>query len=193
LLVGYFCSDSVTGLYKFARTLTDKFYMLFDAMNQVYFPTFMQMLSQGASASYRKLATRILVGALAVTVIILAVEYAALPYFVTLVLKGKFAGVEPVIVVMTIPFFFVTGMYIWMWPLVLHHNLAGRFTVYSALAVLVQYGVGILGFRLFQSLGAFTMGYVAHYVLLIGLLGILVHRRLSDMVPFSGPRKAKGA
>jgi O-antigen/teichoic acid export membrane protein len=191
LLVGYFCDDRVTGLYKFARTLTDKFYMLFDAMNQVYFPTFMQMLGQGSVASYRRLAGRIFVTVLLFTAATLALEAVGLPYFSQWVLKGKFAGVEPIIETLTIPFFFVTGMYIWMWPIVLHHGWAGRYTLYNAIALCIQYGVGIAGFRIFSGLLPFTLGYVGNYVVLMGLTFGMIYHRFPEAIPLLERKKQR--
>jgi O-antigen/teichoic acid export membrane protein len=192
LLVGYFCDDNMTGLYKFARMLTDKLNMFFDSMNQVYFPTYMQMLSQGAFTAYRRLATKMLFAVLVFTAVVLAAEYLLLPHFVTLVLKGKFAGVEPLILIMTVPFFFGAGMYIWMWPLVLHFNLAGRFTFFCGLAVLCQYGLGVALFAVSDKVESFPAGYLGYYVLMVFLTGIMVHGKIPAAVPFPrGSRKGE--
>lgn len=186
LLVGYFCDDAMTGVYKLARSLTDKLYMVFDAMNQVYFPSFLRMLAERDLPGYRGLARRIALGTLALTAFFLAAEWVGLPYFTEYILGGKFPGVESVILVLTLPFFFVTGMYIWIWPLVLHHDLAGRYTLFNGLAVLLQHGLGIWAFSEFARLEAFAVGYLGHYVLLMGLAAILVHRRIPEAVPRVG-------
>lgn len=184
LLVGLFCDDRLTGLYKLARTLTDRLYILFDALNQVYFPSLLGALAKGQTEAFRRQARRLLLGAAGLTLAFLAGELLLLPFFSEAVLKGKFQGVEPAIMVLTLPFFLQTGLYIWTWPLVLQHNLADRFTLYSGIALLIQYAFSISVFKSSQSLWAFTGGYLAFYVMLYLLVGAFLLRKFPEYLPF---------
>lgn len=187
LLVGWFCDDRVTGLYKLARTLTDKLYMLFDALNQVHFPNLLRALTEGRLPDFRRLARKLCLMALGLTALFLAGEAALLPFFAEHVLQGRFPGVEGAIMVLTVPFFLVTGMYIWLWPLVLHHNHANRFTYFSGIALVIQYASSLLAFRAFHSLWAFTTAYVAYYLAMVGLTWLFLRRVHPGESPFGGP------
>lgn len=177
LIVGLFADDRITGLYRLARSLTDSFYVLFDAMNQVYLPRFMELLSQRAHAEYRRLARRLLVYSTGFTLAALIAEIVAMPLLMQTVLANRFAGAEGAIAVMTIPFVFVTGMYIWMWPMYVYSGRIARYTAYSFLACLAQYAVMIGLFLVLPATPvAAALGYLAHYLVLIPLAYRLLAR-----------------
>lgn len=184
LLVGYFCDDRTTGLYKLARSLTDGLYVVFDALNQVYYPRFLQLLSERAHDEYRRTARYILSRAGVFTGVLLALEAIFLAPIVKIVLADRFAGIESAIVTLTLPFFFVAGMYLWIWPALVYLGDLSTYTAYSYVACVVQYGVSGALFVVFGStvLGG-AVGYVAYYCALGPAAFSLVRRCYPDVVP----------
>ncbi|MDO8559763.1 MAG: lipopolysaccharide biosynthesis protein [bacterium] len=168
LFVGLLTNDQLTGVYKLARSLTDKLYYLFDATNQVYQPDFMQYLAAGQPTEYRRLARRLLSWAGLATGAIVAVELAGYPLFQHWLLAGKFAGSQAAVVILTLPLFLVLGGYLWIWPIILHHNLLRSFTVLGLSGVVAQYAVGWFLFTATGLPAAFPIGYLTYYLVLIG-------------------------
>lgn len=184
LLVAYFCTDYQTGLYKFARLVTDKLYIFYDALNQVYFPKMLEWLAYKQYHAYRALARRFLVWTAVATLGFLGLQALLMPTIVEVVFRNRFVGVTEPIMILTIPFFFVMGMHMWMWPVFVHSGKLGRFTMANYLACMVQYGFPI---ALFSILGAsaavISLGYLGYYVVLIGAALVLITRDYPEVVP----------
>jgi O-antigen/teichoic acid export membrane protein len=184
MLVGYFADDRVTGLYKLARSLSDSMYIVFDAVNQVYYPHFMELLGRKAAPDYRRLARRLLGGSALFTAAALAGEALLLGPLLRFALTDQYAGAERAIMLLTIPFLFVTGIYTWLWPLFVRSGQLRYFTLFSLLAAGVQYAVSIGMLRLFPtSPAAPAAGYLAHYVVLYPLLYWLALRSHRPYLP----------
>lgn len=184
LLVGLVADDRVTGLYKFARSLTDALYVLFDALNQVYQVRFLELLSRRDPGPYRRLANRLLASAGLFTVVVLLGEGLFLRPLNELVFAGKYAGGEWPIIWLTVPFIFVTGVHLWLWPMLIHSGRLGHFTAVNALAVAVQYGVALAGFALLgPSAAAAAAGYLAHYLVLYPIVYLRERARFADYMP----------
>jgi O-antigen/teichoic acid export membrane protein len=168
LLVGYFCNDRQTGLYKLARSLSDVFYVLFDAMNKVYQPTFLGLLSRKELEEYRQTASKVIVNAGWFTITAVIAEILILRWLLQLAFGDLYTGAESSIIVLTVPFFFVAGMYMWIWPVLVHTGRLGTYTLYSLVAIVIgQYGLGVF---LFWTMGEnivwFAVGYLVSYVIL---------------------------
>lgn len=175
LVVGLFADDRVTGLYKLTRSLTDSLYLLFDALNQVYYPHFMKLLSQRLDTEYRRLSGRLFAYSGIFTIAVLIGEVLLLPPLMRLTLANRFAGAESAIMVMTIPFLFVTGAYVWLWPIFVHSGQLERYTAYSFLACFAQYAAALAIFHTFQpSPLAAALGYLAYYCVLFPLVYLLL-------------------
>ncbi|MGB0384226.1 MAG: lipopolysaccharide biosynthesis protein [Ardenticatenaceae bacterium] len=184
LLIGYFSDDRTTGLYKFARSLTDSLYILFDALNQVYLPRFLELLAQRAHVEYRQLATRLLIGTGLFTVALIAIEGLLLPWVIKIALANRFAGVEGAVMVLTLPFFFVAGIYIWVWPIFIHFGQLGKYTIFNYLACLAQYSLVILLFFVFEPTASqAALGYLVYYLVLMPGALFLVHRKKREVLP----------
>ena len=176
LAVGYFCDNRTTGLYKFARTLTDGLYLLFDAANKVYQPRLMALLTANALSEYRRTAQKILMTTGLITGLLLALELPFMPLVNRYVLANKYAGAEGLVLLLTLPFFFVVGIHLWAWPVYLvHKDLIGRFTLATGIGVIAQHAGGICLFLLFGSAWAFGVGYVLYYV--VGYMFVLLHMK----------------
>lgn len=174
LLVGLFADDRITGLYKLARALTDSLYLLFDALNQVYYPRLMELLTRGAIAEYRRLLRRLLSGATLFTAMILVFEAITLPFLLPFVLTHRFAGAEGAIMVLTVPFFFVAGVHTWLWPIFVHSGKLGAYTTFNYIACLAQYALTIALFRMFGQAPLYpAWGYLVYYLVLMPLAGLL--------------------
>lgn len=184
LLVGYFSDDRVTGLYKLARTLTDNLYIIFDALNQVYLPRFLELLSQRAFEEFRRLAGRILIYAGLLTLLILGLEATVLPWVIQLILTDSFVGVEGAVIVLTIPVFLITGIHIWTWPIFIHLGQLRGVTVFNYIACLTQYIITLafLSYLMPTALGA-ASGYLAYYLVLIPGMLWLAYRQIPQIMP----------
>ncbi len=188
LAVGYFCNDSITGLYKFARSILDSILVLFDSMNQVYQPRFMNLIKENAFEKYRLLAKRVMVGSAVFTVLVLLSEYTLLPLFIKYVLAGKFYGAQSAVMLLSATFFFVAGMHTWMWPLYVSRGQIGIYTMYSIGALAAQYLVGVGLFIAFgsQSVNWFACGYLSYYLVLFTLTYFQLRQAHPQATPFAG-------
>jgi O-antigen/teichoic acid export membrane protein len=184
LLIGFFADDRITGLYKLTRSLTDVLYILFDALNQVYYPRFMELLAQRAAAEYRRLADRLLMASSGFTLLVLVVQALLLAPALKFALANRFAGAESAIMVMTVPFLFVAGIYTWLWPLFVHSGKLGKYTVYSFLACFAQYAVALGLFVGMQPTPlAAALGYLAYYCVLFPLAYRVAQRNYAAYLP----------
>jgi O-antigen/teichoic acid export membrane protein len=186
ILVGYFADDRVTGLYKLARSLSDTLLIVFDAVNQVYYPHLMELLGRKAAPEYRRLARRLFVGSAAFTLAAVIGEALLLKPLLRIALTNQYAGAEGAIVILTVPFLFVTGIYTWLWPLFVRSGQLRYYTLLSVLAAAAQYAVSIGLFILFPtSPAAPAAGYLAHYLVLYPLLYWLAFRSHKTYLPTS--------
>jgi O-antigen/teichoic acid export membrane protein len=186
ILVGYFADDRVTGLYKLARSLSDTLLIVFDAVNQVYYPHLMELLGRKAASEYRRLARRLFVGSAAFTLAAVIGETLLLKLLLRIALTDQYAGAEGAVVILTIPFLFVTGIYTWLWPLFVRSGQLRYYTLFSALAAVVQYAVSIGLLTLLPASPAGpAAGYLAHYLVLYPLLYWLALRSHKPYLPTS--------
>ncbi len=185
LWVGYFADDRVTGLYKLARSLTDGLlYVLFDSMNQVYQPHFLSLLAAREIERYRKLANRLFGGCFLFTASLLISQVALLRPFLFFVFGDKYSGAENAIIVFTATFFFVAGMYTWLWPTFIHSGRLGWFTVMNMIAAVGQYGVILMLFMIFgPSATSAAVGYLAHYMILYPIAYEIARSRFPAYLP----------
>jgi len=184
MVVSLFADDRVTGLYKLARSLTDVLYIFFDALNQVYYPRFMELLAQRAVAEYRRLASRLLVAGGGFTLLLLLGETFLLSSVLRFLLANRFAGTEGAIMIMTVPFLFVMGIQIWLWPPFVHSGALGRYIVYSFLGCFAQYAVIVgLSLRVQPSPTAAAAGYVAYYCVFFPLAYRVAQGRYAMYLP----------
>ncbi len=186
LLVGFFADDRVTGLYKVARSVTDIIYVLYDALNQVYYPRFMQLLSERSYQEYRHLSWRLMANSGLFVLGLLGLEAVGLSLLVRLVLTSRFAGAETAILILTLPVFFVLGLFTWFWPVFVFHGRLGRFTLASGLAVGVQYLIAVVAFKVLDVTPALAaLGYLGYYLILAPAALVLAYRVDSAAVPLS--------
>jgi len=183
LVVGRFCDDETTGVYRVARTLTDSLYLLFEAFNQVYFPKFLELMSKKMKSEYGRLVGRILRMVAVLTAGLFLGEWLVFPHLIAPVMSEKFVGVglEMTVIIMTIPFFFVTGVQLWVWPMFVSGNRIGAFTVLTFVACIVQYAVILILNSIFTP-SAFTgaAALSSHYLFLYPILALLAFKWFPD-------------
>jgi O-antigen/teichoic acid export membrane protein len=186
LLVGYFADDRITGLYKVARSFTDTIYVLFDALNQVYFPRFMQMLSAGDFPAFRSKVRSLITNSGLLVLGLLGLEALGLSTAIKLILSTKYEGTEGAILVLTIPVFFVLGFHLWYWPIFVHAGKLQLFTLFSLVASGVQYLIAILAFYSFGADPIWAAaGYLGYYLFLTPLAVFLTNRINPQIISFS--------
>lgn len=187
LLVGWFLNDRETGLYKLARQLTDSLYIIYDALNKVYQPKFLAMLADGKHSAFIAKARKLTLATAGVTILMVIVEAIALPDLLAILFSADFIGASASIVLLSIPFFFVVGLSLWVWPLLVHHGRIGPFTLHSIVAVCIgQYGIPLSLACLFgrPRIEWFALGYLCFYVILYTLTYLELVKNYSAYLPF---------
>jgi len=185
LLVGWFASDRLTGIYRLARSLTDGVGFLFDALNQVYWPRLLDLLRRDDHRRFRFEARRLLLAASGITAGLLLLQVWMLPLLNTHVLSAEFSGITPLMLVLTVPFFFAAGLHLWIWPIVIHREYLPRFTTYSGIAVAAHYGLALGGLACFPTtILPAAVGYLAYYPVLYGLTCLSLLKVCGELTPF---------
>jgi O-antigen/teichoic acid export membrane protein len=184
LLMGFFANDRITGLYKLARSLTDSLYMLFDSLNQVYGPRFLEMLTNKEFVIYRKYAGYLILGAGGFTGVVIACEVLFFPWVNQVILNGRFNGIEETMIILTIPFLFVTGFYLWYWPIFIYSGNLGSYTAVNALAAVAQYGSTVI---LISTIGpgpiSGAIGYLVFEILVTVGAVLMLSKRMMEIFP----------
>lgn len=147
LVVGAFADDRATGVYKLARSLTDGLYLLYDAVNQVEFPRLLGLLIDGSNQAFRRSRRRLVLAAIGVTVAALSVTAVAFNSLVNRFGLDAYSGGRDSVLLLLVPFLFVAGVHLWVWPMLMQTGRLGRFTALAFLAALLQTGVTALGMR----------------------------------------------
>ena len=185
LLVGWFASDRLTGIYRLARSLTDGVGFLFDALNQVYWPRLLDLLRRDEHRRFRFEARRLLLLASGVTAGLLLLQVWILPLLNTHVLSAEFSGITPLMLVLTGPFLFAAGLHLWIWPIVVHRGYLPQFTTFSGIAVAVHYGLALGGLACFPTtILPAAVGYLAYYPVLYGLTCWSLWKVCGEWTPF---------
>jgi O-antigen/teichoic acid export membrane protein len=166
LLVAAFASDAQTGLYRLARSMTDGLYLVYDAANQVRLPASLVLLREGRSSEFGRMVRGTLLAALGATVGLVLSSVVVLPAVIRAVVP-EYEGAAPVMALLAVPFFFVAGVHLWLWPLLLSARRLGDFAARSLLAAAIQ----VLAFLALAELWrpsaiAGAISYVAYYVAL---------------------------
>jgi O-antigen/teichoic acid export membrane protein len=162
-----------------------------DALYQVYFPDFLDLLTRRAATAYRALARRLAATCAALTAAAVAGEVVLLPTLVPLVFGADFAGAEWPMAIMTLTFFFIAGCHPWLWALYVGAGRLGGYTAMAFAAVAVQYLAMLAGFRWIGPTAAVgMMGMLASYVWLIPATYLLARRRWPRFLPGASPGSA---
>jgi O-antigen/teichoic acid export membrane protein len=166
LLVGYVCSDRETGLYKFARSLTDALYIVYDATNKAFQADMFAWLARAAADAYRTFALRLALIASGATALVLGGAYYLLPSLLEVIVGDAYLQAINAILWLCIPVFFIFGIQLWMWPILVVNN---RLAVYAGLHVasvaIFQY---LLSLTVVSTAGVatasvFALGYACVY------------------------------
>jgi O-antigen/teichoic acid export membrane protein len=189
LFVGAFSGETGAGLYKFARACTDTLYVFYDAGNKVLQPKLLRLLADGDLRQYRRMACAVVQRcALAVAALVL-VEALLLDDVLTWTVGARFVAASSAVMILTVPLFFVFGLSLWTWPILLHRGEMRSFLLASFPAVLVgQYLVPAAAvlFAGRVDVAWFAAGYLLYYVLLYARLLPRVRRMAPQAVPTFG-------
>lgn len=170
LAVGFVAGEAAAGVYRFARTCTDALYVvLLEASSKVYQPLLLRLLAEGRADEFRRNAGLLVRVAAALVVLGLALESVTLDALVARVVGPSFLPAVPAIMLLTVPLFFVVGLGLWTWPLLMHVGRIDTFVACSFVAVLAgQYALPLAGIALVggSAVTWFAAGYLLYYVLL---------------------------
>lgn len=191
LAVGLLGGEREAGLYRLARSLSDALYVFYDAAAKTLQPLLMQLLAAAEGARLHELAHRVLRLAALGTAVLLLVELAFLPELLRLLYGASSLPAAPAILLLSAAAFFVFGLNLWTWPLIVHAGAVRTFAATGFVAVLLgQYGIGLTG-ALLGSGGAtwFAAGYLASEALLWAAFG----PRAAALLDAVGVRESKPA
>ena len=135
LLVAVFCGDRETGIYKLARSITDAFLAVSEAVGRVYQPRLLALLQERDRTEYGAVARSLTAMAAALTVAALGGVLALMPYLAPVLGVADAQGLTLSVVIMTLTFFFIAGMQSWIWPAFVFSGRLGRCTLWGAIAV----------------------------------------------------------
>lgn len=177
LMIGYFTSDQVTGVYRLARTVADGLQIMTDALSQYYFPVLVRLRAERRLSEFWRAARRLAVIAAAVTVPSVAGALVIVPPLAAYYLPA-FDGIATALAILILPFLVICGVHLWLWPLLVERGEIGHFAALSILAALVQAGVtAALLAWIWPSAAAGSLGYVSYYVVIYPAVLIMLMRR----------------
>lgn len=177
LVVGYFADDAITGLYKFARNITDFLLVIYDALNQVYLPQLMDNLAQSAFEQYERTKRLLFKYGMLGLFILMIGEVLFLETAIALMFGEEFVAAAPAILIMTIPVGLNIAVHIGLYTIFLHTGKFGQYTILTSLACGVQYGGLLLAHLLFDmNIVAASVAYVAYYAFQIPMTYIVGRR-----------------
>lgn len=186
LFVGYFCGDATTGIYKLARSLTDRLSLFSNAMSQVYLPRCLELLASESKKKFSALVKKLTFSILAATAVIMMGEALVFPYLIKLNVLGfgKYVGVENSLLILTIPFFFRTGLYMWMWPMFVSASKLNWFAVAAFVGDIFQYAVtGILFKFIAPTPVIASIGFTIYYVTAFPICLYILSKKYSGYMP----------
>lgn len=196
LAVGWIAGDAAAGLYRFARTCTDALYVvLYEGASKVYQPLLLRLLAEGRSDEFGRRAAFLFRAAAFVVTLGLALELVTLEPLIRAVAGADYLPATAATMLLTVPVFFVVGIGLWAWPLVVHSGRVARFAAHALAAVLLgQYAVPLLGLATFGGSAAtwFALGYLLSYAILYATLlprlGACAPEVLPGLVPLAARR-----
>lgn len=163
LVIGYFFGEHATGIYKFARTVSDKLYLLYDALNQVYFPRLLEYLESDYKL-FLRVTKKLITFSWISTFTILLLEILVWNTFCELFLNGQYKEAKLPTVILTSALFFVLGPFLTHYPLILKDKKLKNYVLINFLSVLfLQYLVPIITKAKF-GFTIFAIGYSLSYV-----------------------------
>ena len=140
LLVGWWCDDRTTGLYRFARSLTDAGYILFDALNKALQADLQRLVQEGRRAAFLRWARRLAIAGWGGAAVAAVAAWLGAGPLIDLVFAGRYAGSETAIALLLLAYGGVFGCALWTWPaLVASGAIAGFGVAYMVATLALQY------------------------------------------------------
>src|SRR5581483_11362319 len=174
LLAAAIGGQSAAGLYRFARMCTDAVVsVFFDSFNRFFQPQLFRALQCGDMVSARRAARRIFLLSSAIGVALLAGEYVFLEPTIATIFGAQYVDAVPAVLILTTQIFFVCGVGLWAWPVIVYRGLVGRFVQVAVVSTAVgQYLIPWLGTWVTREWAPawLAAGHCAHYVLLYAVL-----------------------
>ena len=141
LIFSFFASDSMTGVYRLARSLADNLNVFVDAVVQYYNPKLMHLQAEGRQAEFTHIAKRFFKAAVAVTLLVAPAAWIGLELLNSWFLHGNYQGLGLTTALLSLNFVFIAGVHPWLWPALVHTNNTHRMAVHSSIGALTQAGL----------------------------------------------------
>lgn len=184
LLMGAVAGDAVTGIYKLGRSIADSVNLLFDALNQVHFPSFLRILAADDLPGFKQRASMLLRRGLFWTPVILTVMAIVMPVAVDRILGSEFAALPATSLILVAPFAIIVGGHLWMWPVIVYENRVTRFVAFSAVGVLTQFATVFLLATLWTPRAVYgSVGFAAYYMVTYGASAAYLWKVDRDKMP----------
>lgn len=186
LVVGALCNDFYTGLYRFARSLTDSLSLFYEISVKFYQPLFLKASTEGNSEKFKKFARAVLHAAIGLGLIIVAAELCFLDTILKFFFAPGFSESWSMIVTLSFPIIFAVGVNLWLWPLLISSGKLKFYTLVSFLAtILLQYAIPALFQFMWNREDAFlfALGYTVSFAVTFGVCLLWVRRELPAYSP----------
>jgi O-antigen/teichoic acid export membrane protein len=189
LVVAFFASDEVVGLYRFARSTAGRFSIVSTAVNSVFFPSFLEMLRSKSYDLYRRTVRRFQLAAIALVASAMGIALLLLDPLIVGVVGEAYLGAKYAIVLFLLPLLYLVGIHLWTWPVFVADGRIGRLTALHWVALAVQYAVTVVGlWALTPTPAIAAVGLLSNYpIRAIGTLA-LVREIRPEVIPWRGRR-----
>jgi O-antigen/teichoic acid export membrane protein len=177
-------NDTVTGVYRLARSLTDGLYLIYEALYQVYFPRLLSLLARQEFAEYRREARRLVAGSVLFTAIAATGAAVVMPVLERHALSSSYPGLTMPVIILTLPFAAVVGLHLWLWAALVHLSRLGLLVGAAVIAAGLQLAGLVLLSRVFGDSalwGALT--YLAYYGISYSVAIYRLHLQAPELLP----------
>ncbi len=167
LVVAYFCSDAVTGMYRIMRSLIHCLGLFYDAIGQVSMPYLLQLLEKRKVFLFWQFTRKTVVAVSLLTTLLLMGQFLVFPAFIAHVLGSSYGGIEIPTMLMSLSLLVTLGMQLWAWPVFLWKKSMNRLAQFNLAAAFLHLFTSALLYTLYpDSLWPGTLAFLINYIFL---------------------------
>lgn len=167
LVVAFFCSDAVTGMYKVMRSLINCLSLFYDTIGQVSTPYLLKILERKEKQLFRIFARNAFLLTSIALILLIGCQFLIFPPFIEYVVGESYRGIELPTMAMTSCLIVILGVQLWVWPIFLHNKAMGKLTQFNGLAATVHIATAIFLYTLYpDNLWPGAISFLVHYLIL---------------------------
>ena len=167
LLVGLLADEVAAGIYRLARILLDAMNVFYDSLQQVLMPRFFQFLADHKKKEFHLLAKQLVLFAAAFTMTAFIGALVTLPFINQYFLHNQYPYLNYCVAILCLTFFFIAGIHIWLWPLLMQDKKIVEFSWFSLCAAALQWvATAALFYAGIHAAIAASLGLLTYYIAL---------------------------